>query len=292
MTEHYVDCQARIREDLPVPRPTPATFDALVAGWLTGLRSANTRAAYAADLARFTGWCAQRDIDPIGFDARALRRYRTAVERSGASSATTARRLSAIASFGAYAAEQGATSGFADVVRPTVTPRPPEVLGDDDAAAMLRAADELTARAAVLVRLLMLDGLKVGEAAAADAADVTGRPPTMVLTVAARSVRLHPDTATALHGYLARRRTGPLLLSEGRARRSDRLSRFGIDYLVKEIARSAGVDRSVSGNTLRRRYVVTSAADGTALDDIRSRVGHADVRTTRRYLPRDAGGRK
>jgi len=275
-----------------MPRRSPDAVDALVAEWLAGLRSANTRAAYATDVARFTAWCVEHGVDPIGFDERALRRYRTGVERSGASSATTARRLSAIASFGAYATERGATSGFADVVRPTVTPRrTPDALGDGDAAAMIRAADELETRASVLVRLLMLDGLKVGEAAAADAADVSGRPPTMVLTVAARSVRLHADTAIALDTYLARRRTGPLLLSVGRARRSDRLSRFGIDYLVKEIARSAGVTRPVSGNTLRRRYVVMAAADGTALDDIRSRVGHADVRTTRRYLPPDSGRR-
>ena len=274
-----------------VARPDPRALDALVAEWLAGLRSANTRAAYRADFARFAGWCAEHRVDPMAVDAPGLRRYRTAVERSGVSTATTARRLSAIASFGAFARERGATGEFADVSRPTVTPRrAPGVLDDADADAMLRAADELATRTGVLVRLLMLDGLKVGEAAAADAADVSGRPPVMVLEVGARSVRLHPDTATALHVYLARRRQGPLLLSEGRARRSDRLSRFGIDYLVKEIARAAGVTQPVSGNTLRRRYVVTAHADGTALDDIRSRAGHADVRTTRRYLPGSSEG--
>lgn len=271
-------------------RPEPRNVDALVQAWLAGLRSTNTRAAYRSDLARFTAWCAEHDVDPMAADGRTLRRYRTAVERSGVSTATTARRLSAIASFGAFATERGATSGFADVARPTVTPRREvDVLGDSDAAAMLRAADDLAARDALLVRLLMLDGLKVGEAAAADATDVSGRPPAMVLAVGARSVRLHPDTATVLHAYLARRREGPLLLSEGRARRSVRLSRFGIDYVVKEIARAAGVTQPVSGNTLRRRYVVTAHADGATLDDIRSRAGHADVRTTRRYLPRAPG---
>src|SRR5690349_16184295 len=138
-----------------VARPDPRALDALVAEWLAGLRSANTRAAYRADFARFAGWCAEHRVDPMAVDAPGLRRYRTAVERSGASTATTARRPSAIASFGAFARERGATGEFADVSRPTVTPRrAPGVLDDADADAMLRAADELATRTGVLVRLL------------------------------------------------------------------------------------------------------------------------------------------
>jgi hypothetical protein len=40
----------------------------------------------------------------------------------------------------------------------------------------------------------------------------------------------------------------------------------------------------VSGNTLRRRFVLAAFADGTSLDDIRQNTGHANARTTRRYL--------
>jgi integrase/recombinase XerD len=285
MTSHYVDCQAWTRQDVRVPGRTAPTVDALVADWLTSLRSANTRAAYASDFRGFADWCAAQGIAPLRVDGSELRRYRAAVERSGMSSATTARRLSAVASFGAFAAERGVAEDFADVDRPTVTStQTATALGDAGAAAMLRAADGIASRAGALVRLLMLDGLKVGEAVAADARDVSGRPPAMRLDVRGREIRLHPDTAAALHDYVARRRKGPLLLSEGRARRSDRLSRYGVDYLVKQVAQAAGLSGSVSGNTLRRHYVVAAHADGVAIDAIRARAGHADVRTTRRYL--------
>ncbi len=268
-----------------MPASRPARVDALVTDWLAGLRSANTRAAYASDFRHFAQWCTERDVDPIDVDAQELRRYRSAVERSGLSSSTTARRLSAVASFGAFATARGDVGGFAAVARPVVRPsRRAAVLGDAEADALMQAADGIAARSGLLVRLLMLDGLKVGEAAAADAADVSGRPPAMVLAVDGRSVRLHPDTAVAMHAYLARRREGPLLLSAARARRSDRLSRFGVDYLLKEVAEAAGLGGTVSGNTLRRRYVVAAHADGVALEAIRGRAGHADVRTTRRYL--------
>ena len=48
-----------------------------------------------------------------------------------------------------------------------------------------------------------------------------------------------------------------------------------------------GLDQAVSGNTLRRRYVMAADADGTDLDRIRRNAGHADRRTTRRYLDPD-----
>ena len=268
--------------------PRRTTIDTLRGEWLASRRSENTRIAYAADLDRFLTWCGAQGIDPLTADVRSLRRYRSAVERSGVSAATTARRLSAVASFGDYAARRGAGTTFSDVARPTVGAKSAtEVLDDRDAAALIRAADGMAPRSAVLVRLLMLDGLKVGEAAAADAADVSGRPPAMVLRVGAREIRLDAETSTLVHAYLSRRRSGPLLLSEGRARRSDRLSRFGIDYMIKEVARVAGVTGPVSGNMLRRRYVVAAHAGGDSVEDIQRQAGHVDVRTTRRYLEED-----
>jgi integrase len=133
----------------------------------------------------------------------------------------------------------------------------------------------------------MLDGLKVGEVIRADAADVSGRPPRMALQLhdrGARRVDLHPETGSAVRRYLGRRVDGPLLLSERRGRVPNRLTRFGVDYLVKQVAQAAGLEQKVSGNTLRRRYVVAAHADGTELDKIRDNAGHADRRTTLRYL--------
>jgi site-specific recombinase XerD len=69
------------------------------------------------------------------------------------------------------------------------------------------------------------------------------------------------------------------------------LTRFGIDYLVKEAAREAALPKAVSGNVLRRRYVLAEHARGTTLSEIQRSTGHADERTTRRYLPSDAPDR-
>jgi integrase len=135
---------------------------------------------------------------------------------------------------------------------------------------------------------LLLDGLKVGEVIRSDANDVDGRPPRVTLTIGDRQpprmLDLHPETGSALSKYLGRRRDGPLLLSERRGHEPKRLTRFGVDYLIKQVAGSARITQNVSSNVLRRRFIMAAHADGSDLEEIRQKTGHAQARTTRRYL--------
>jgi site-specific recombinase XerD len=133
----------------------------------------------------------------------------------------------------------------------------------------------------------MLDGLKVGEVIRADASDVAGRAPRVSLSLGdgqSRTINLHADTGSAVRTYLGRRREGPLVLSERRGREADRLTRFGLNYLVKQAVQAARLAQPISANTLRRRYVIAAHAEGTDLETIRHNTGHAERRTTRRYL--------
>src|ERR1700712_5476722 len=108
-----------------------------VAGFLDTCRSSNTRAAYQADLGHVEAWCRDGEpLDLLTIDAADLARYRTACEAAGASPATVALRLSAITSFGAFAAAHGAEpalTGEASVPRPTVeSESTAELLSDAD----------------------------------------------------------------------------------------------------------------------------------------------------------------
>ena len=279
----------------PVSGRPPIDDSALtlaVAAFLQTRGSANTRAAYRADLRHFAAWCGNgQALNLLNVDGADLARYRAACETDRTSAATLARRLSAIMSFSAYAAEHGLEPVLADadpVARPTLaTSSTAAVLSDADADALLHAADRNSPRDGVLVRLLMLEGLKVGEVVRADAADVRGRAPRLSLAIDGRdtpALALHAGTVGALQRYLGSRRTGPLLQSEQRGVSSKRLTRFGVDYIVKQITQAAGLSGSISGNTLRRRFVIAAHESGTDMETIRSNAGHAAERTTRRYL--------
>ena len=55
----------RIRAELPVIGTLAERDQVLVAAWLTGLRSARTRRAYAGDMAAWLGWLAERDTEVL-----------------------------------------------------------------------------------------------------------------------------------------------------------------------------------------------------------------------------------
>jgi integrase/recombinase XerD len=273
----------------PLADGTPGRATLAVAAWLDTCRSSNTRAAYRSDLTQFAVWCqGAGDVDLLAASADDIARYRTACEMAGAAPSTVARRLSAIASFAAHTGRGTAREAVPKTARPAVEPSSTaDPLTDYQADTLLEAADRLDSRHGALVRLLMLDGLKVGEAVAADADDVAGRSPRLRLTLRSRPPRvlsLDPDTARVVSAYLGRRRTGPLFLNERRGRVPERLTRYGVDYLVKQVARAAGLASPLSANTLRRRYMVAAYAGGAAVDEIRHQAGHSSIRTTRRYL--------
>jgi integrase len=66
-----------------------------------------------------------------------------------------------------------------------------------------------------------------------------------------------------------------------------RITRFGADQLIKRAGRRVGIT-DVSANVLRRTHAAHARSEGDGDEEIRVRMGHRDVRTTRRYL----GGRR
>ena len=64
-------------------------------------------------------------------------------------------------------------------------------------------------------------------------------------------VALEARTVAALRDYLAGRRNGPLLYGDNPTREPARLTRFGVDYLVKRTAERSGVRATVTVNVLR-----------------------------------------
>ena len=270
------------------PRSDSNNLQAVVVAWLARYESAHTRAAYGADLDHFREWARAEHLNLFALGEDDVRRYRAVCEAEGTGPSVVARRLSAIASFGAFSHERGAGLAAPRIERPALPVTSTTMsLSDDDATALLAAADQMNQRSAALVRLLMLDGLKVGEAVMADVGDIRGKPPRVTLALRGgmpRVIELHPDTTDVLAAYLGRRRRGPLLLSEHRARNTEPLTRFGVDYIVKQAADTAGITGPVSANTLRRRFVMNASNYGQDLDGIRAKAGHSDARTTRRYL--------
>ena len=268
------------------------TLTEVAAGWLLTHRSWNTRAAYEADLAWFATWCAESGRSPLRTVRPDVERCCADAQADGEGAAVTRRRLSALTSFFDHAVASGAMveNPAEDVERPAnAAVSAPVTLDRDEAHALLDAAADLGSKATVLVALLLLDGLKLGEALAIDIDDLGVDPPTVTVTRQGRrqSLALHAITAAAIDVYTANRATGPLLAGGDRAGVT-RLTRSGGHQILKRASGNAGIAKSVSANTLRRYFAAQAYRDGASLDDIRANLGHGDRRTTRRLLPENS----
>jgi site-specific recombinase XerD len=256
--------------------------------WLASFASSKTRAAYRSDLSVFLAWCDAQQINPLHATAEHVAQFRFDVVTAGARESTARRRASAVAGFlrAHQPAELEGQPAAGDGTSST------GVLSDDDRDRILGVLPDQSAKAQVLVALLLLDGLKLDEILDLDVPDISGQLPHLDAHVsrdtAAALFSLHPTTSRFLHGHLGDRSAGPLLV--GRRGAEARLTRFGADYLVKQAGRDAGLDAPLTTNVLRRSFVSHAHHSGQAVDDIRRRVGHHDVRTTRRLFPSPGDG--
>jgi hypothetical protein len=93
----------RVRAELPAVGELGGWEQVLVATWLTGLRSARTRRAYAGDVAAWLGWPADRETEVLAAGRVHVDLWAATWLDAGAAASSVRRRLSALSSFYRYA---------------------------------------------------------------------------------------------------------------------------------------------------------------------------------------------
>ena len=265
--------------------------------WLATLASPHTRSAYRTDVGVYLRWCAAERRRPLAPESDTLDAFRAHGLRSVVP-ATVASRSSAVNALLRYAdADADADAGpDAPHDEPSASRPPRGGAGSIGSTTVGLVADQRDALLAtttgttrLLVALLLLDGLKLDEVLRLDVADVAGRPPAVRLALdrpGAPTVRLHPVTGAVAAAHVrGRPDADPLLVSASRTEPAgSRLSRFGADYLLRQAGRRAGFDAPLTSNVLRRTHAEHARANGDSVDQIARRMGHDDLRSTRRYL--------
>ena len=204
--------------------------------------------------------------------------------------ATVARRLSCLAGLYEYAVVDVGlidASPVLRVKRPRVSERSSTTgLTETELIALLGAAEADGTRSAALITLLALNGLRVGEALALDAPDLSYDFGHRVLTLTrkggTRSVEaLAPATVRALETYLGDRTAGPIFLN----RDGGRLAEPTVWRLIRRLARTAGIPAAnqLSPHSLRHSYAQRHADAGVPVDVLRELMDHVAVATTMGY---------
>lgn len=277
-----------------VPAPPQAvdqrvhpTAEDVAAAFLLGY-SGHTRSAYAADLRTWFLFCETYNIGVLSarrphIDAWA----RSLDEVDGFAPTTVARKLSAVAGFYKYAADEEVIGKnvAAAVRRPKVGNDTTSTgLSKEELTKLISVANRDSPRSLVVVLLLALNGLRVSEALEANVEDLTEERGHRVLKVVRKGgksavIPLAPRTSDAVKRYLAGRTGGPLIVS----RNGLRWDRARVWRVVRRLAEEAGIERPIHPHDLRHAFVSLSLDAGASLRDVQDAAGHADPRTTRRY---------
>jgi integrase/recombinase XerD len=268
--------------------------------------SPNTQAGYRRDLSDFADYLEQKSDDLMDANRARIEAYLVHCEAQGFSSATRARRLSAIKSFYRYAFEDGLRKDHPalQIRGPGRSKRLPKTLSEQDVTLLMEAAkthgrtlaDRL--RNTCLMEVLYASGMRVSELVGLPVAATRGDPRMLLIRGKGSKERMVPlsDPArAALAEWLAHRDaaqelahrehgTPPSPFLFASSAKQGHMTRNRFYMLIKEIAVTAGVaPDQVTPHRLRHAFATHLLANGADLRVIQTLLGHADLSSTEIY---------
>jgi site-specific recombinase XerD len=275
--------------------------------------SEHTLAAYRRDLAAITTSlseiCATPAIELVcdQLDVATLRRAFAAISHQSA--ATISRTWSTWNQLFAFLVAEGVIPGnpMAAVEKPRVPPsRPKAISGDDSIRRLLQVAatgrkgarKPWPERDLAVVVTLLTCGLRLSELLDLTIASIDGPPGDRVVGVRGkgnkeRTVPLEPEVEHLITEYLESR----LRRFPGRLRPEDTLfvansgrplQRGGLQYLVEQLYREAGIRTRVPAgalvHALRHTFATSLARNGASGVELQRLLGHQSLATTQRYV--------
>jgi integrase/recombinase XerD len=260
--------------------------------------AANTVEAYRRDLADLAAFLVRRRRAPEAATAEDLRAYLAGLHAGGASSATAARRLSALRQFFRFlVAERMRADDPTAVLDAPRRRRPlPKFLAEAEITSLIDCARARTGpdglRLTALLELLYATGMRVSELVSLPLAAVARDPRFIVVRGKGGKERLVPLGEAARRAvasyrqargrHLNGRRESPYLFpSHGAA---GHLTRHRLGQLLKGLAAEAGLPAAkVSPHVLRHAFATHLVGGGADLRAVQQMLGHADIATTQIY---------
>jgi integrase/recombinase XerC len=262
--------------------------------------SPHTLRAYLGDLAQYAAHLAEVGCGVVPSSPALVRGFVARVA-SEAGPASVGRKLSTLRSLYGFLVREGLAPGnpARAVVSPRKPRRLPEVLREDEAAALVEAPrgedGGLALRDRAFLELLYASGLRVSELTGLDVDDVDlaqGLVRVLGKRSKERVVPFGAAAAEALRRWLAEGR--PALVAGAGAgaalfvsRRGARLSPRSVARRIERWVLAAGLPRHVHPHVLRHSFATHLLGAGADLRGIQELLGHASLSTTQRYTHLD-----
>lgn len=281
--------------------PLPAPAEEYVS-WLVVERgrAAATVAAYRRDLAGFTAFLAARGKDLLLATTADVEAYLATMQREPRAPATVARLASTLRGLYGFLLDEGvvASDPTAGLAPRRASTRLAVVLTEAQVRALLASpsTDEpADVRDRAILEVLYGTGMRVSELVGLDLGDVDFDEALVRVTGKGSKQRLVPlgrGADVALRAWLHDGARPAMLAPAGAAgesravfcnHRGRRLTRQGVDLVVRRHARRAALPAATSAHTLRHSCATHMLARGADVRVIQELLGHASVGTTQRY---------
>ncbi len=263
---------------------------------LEGGLSANTRAAYRADLLSLRAFLQSRNIQSVNAVARRdVLDYLDSERERGLGVNSISRRLVTIKVFFRFLQQESMLAR--NVTEVMESPRLwkvlPSTLSFKEVDRLLAApvgTDPRSLRDRALLEMMYATGLRVSEVAGVTLEGVhfdsgyvrcTGKGNKTRIVPFGRSARQHLERYLKdARPLLMRGRSGDALFVTYRGRG---FSRKGVWKLIRDYARRAAIAKRVTPHTMRHSFASHLLANGAPLRVIQEMLGHADIATTQVY---------
>jgi integrase/recombinase XerD len=267
----------------------------LDAVWMERGLSANTLAAYRADLTSLARWLEGRGGNLLNASRIDLLGFIAARVEGGSRPRSTARQLSSFRRFYRFMMRetQITVDPTAQIAMPKIGRSLPKSLTEAEVDALLEAptvADPLGHRDRTMLEVLYATGLRVSELVSLKHNQVNLNQGVMRVVGKGNRERLIPLGDEAV-GWLQQFMQGPrveILLERQTdylfpTRRGDRMTRQAFWHIIKRYSKKAGVEKELSPHTLRHAFATHLLNHGADLRVVQMLLGHSDLSTTQIY---------
>ena len=265
--------------------------------------SENTIAAYRNDLSQFQTYLATLNLNGNSTDwcrvnTDIIVAYVLELKERRYAEASVARKVAAVKSFFQFMQAEGAipSNPTESLQSPRVgklLPRPLTVQQIDELLeqpAKRRTPEALRDQA--MLELLYATGLRVTELVSLDLESISVNPRSPSVRCLGKGAK---ERAIPIHGQALRALVS--YLNEGRAkmvknkketalfvnRRGERLTRQGFWLILKQYAKQAGINGTVTPHSLRHSFATHMLRGGAPLRSVQELLGHANISTTQVY---------
>jgi integrase/recombinase XerD len=263
--------------------------------------SAHTREAYLRDVHKLSEFARLRNLDPGSVALSDLEVFLRHLYELGLGARSQARLISALRSFFRFLMlEEVVVENPAELLEaPRLSRNIPEVLSYAEIQAMLEAVDlshPQGTRNRAMLEVLYACGLRVSELTALRLGDLYLDIGFVKVTGKGEKERIVPVGEEAVHQvnlYLQTDRRRMRNIQPGHEhilflnRRGRHLSRVMVFHIVRDLARAAGISKTVSPHTFRHSFATHLLEGGADLKAVQDMLGHESILTTEIYTHLD-----